>query len=197
MTRRARSVSPGPCHRHAEFASSYIFSFLEACIGRCAREDSYEPDSLAVNESIDELLAVLGTTTNEIVCCRFVSHLTITSGDEEQIGDVTVVPEPEQWGELVRPIEREIAGAARVWNRDDPRPYAPPHALLIIRQISDDPEPYGAARRLSARLERFLLLARLLTVGTVQSVYEVSGATTLVARMHPVMNAFRSGWFGG
>lgn len=190
----------GPVPRpHAEFATSYIFSILEAGIARCAREEwtgKFDADSPPVDETIDELLAVLGTTTNEVVCCRHVSHLTTTGGDEVRINDVTVVPETEM-RELVDRIQREVRGAARVWNRDDPRPYAPPHSLLIVREISDDPEPYTVAERLSRRLERFLLLARLLTAGTVQSVYEIAGATTLVARMNPVMNTFRAGSFGG
>jgi len=181
--------------RHAEFASSYIFSFLEACIARCAREENFDASAPAVDESIDELLAVLGTTTNEIVCCRHVSHLTTTTGDEVQINDVTVVPETEQ-RELVERIQHEVRGAASTWNRDDPRPFTPPHSLLIVREISDDPEPYAVAERLARRLDRFLLVTRLLTAGTVQSNYEISGATTLVARMNPLMSTFRAGWFG-
>lgn len=185
-----------PSRRHAEFASSYIFSFLEACIARCGRRRNFDPDSPAVQESIDELLAVLGTTTNEIVCCRHVAHLTTTTGEEVQIGDVTVVPESEL-RDLIRRVAEEVAGAARVWNRDDPRPFAPPHSLVIVRESSDDPEPYEVAERLSRRVERFLLLARLLTAGTVQTTYEISGATTLIARMHPLMRNYRLGWFGG
>jgi len=179
--------------RHAEFASTYMFSLLEACVARCARDRSFDADGQAVDKSIDELLAVLGTTTYEVVCCRHVSHLTTTSGAEVQIGDVTVVPEPEQWGGLVDRIQHEIRGAARAWNRDHPRPYDPPHSLLITREATDDPEPYEVGDRLSGRLERFLLLARLLTAGTVQSAYEVSGTTTLVARLDPLMSTFRKG----
>jgi hypothetical protein len=178
--------------RHAEFASSYIFSFLEACIARGGRARTFAADSPAVDESIDELLGLLGTTTNEIVCCRHVSHLTTTSGDV-QIGDVVVVPETDEGERLVRRICTEIPGAPTSWNRDDPRPFDPPHALLITRETSSDPEPYEVASRLSRRLERFLLLARLLTAGTVQSAYEISGATTLVARMNPLMSTFRKG----
>jgi hypothetical protein len=178
--------------RHAEFASSYIFSFLEACIARCGRARTFAADSAAVQDSIDELLAVLGTTTNEIVCCRHVSHVTTTSGDA-QIADVVVVPEADEWVRLLRRICAEIPGAATSWNRDDPRPYDPPHALLITREMSEDPEPYEVANRLSRRLERFLFLIRLLTGGTVQSAYEISGATTLVAPMKPQMSTFRKG----
>jgi len=77
----------GPVPRpHAEFATTYIFSFLEACVARCARDGNFDADSPAVDESIDELLAVLGRSSDEIVCCRHVSHLTTTSGAEVQIG---------------------------------------------------------------------------------------------------------------
>jgi hypothetical protein len=190
----------GPVPRpRAEFATSYIFSFLEACIARCAREcwsGNFDAAAPAVDETVDELLHVLGTTTSEIVCCRHVAHLTTASGEEVQFNDVAVVPENEMRA-LTHRIQHEVRGAARVWNRDDPRPYAPPHALLIAREISDDPEPYGVAERRSRRLERFLLLGRLITAGTVQSVYEIAGATTLVARMSPIMNTFPVGSFGG
>lgn len=91
----------------------------------------------------------------------------LTGSEELRIGDVTVVAE--QQGEFVRRVTREIAGAARVWNHDDPRPYAPPHSLLVVREISEDPDPYQVAERLSRQVERFLMLARLLTAGTVQS----------------------------
>ncbi len=177
--------------RDAEFPSMYMFSFLEACVARCARNGSFDADSQGVDESIDELLAVLGAKAYEVVNCRHVSHLTTTSGADVQIGDVVVVPEPDRWGGLTERIQREIRGAARAWNRDDPRPYDPPHSLLITRQLSDDHDPYEVGNRLSGRLERFLLLGRLLTAGTVQSAYEVSGTTTLVSRVNPLMTAFR------
>jgi hypothetical protein len=180
--------------RDPEFASTYIFSFLEACVARCARERNFNSDTRAVDETINELFAVLATKTYEVICCRHVSHLTTATGAEVQIGDVIVVPEPEQWGGLVKRIEQEISGAARAWNREDPRPYDPPHSLLITRETTDAPDPYEAVGLLSARLERFLLLARLLTAGTVHSTYEISGTTTLVSRMNPRMNLFQHSW---
>jgi hypothetical protein len=76
-------------------------------------------------------------------------------------------------------------------------PACPPESALHIVCQSGVDLPYDVAGRLSRRLERFLLLARLLTAGTVQSVYEVSGSPTLVARMNPHLSRFHSGWFGG
>lgn len=178
---------------HAEFANTYIFSLLEACVARCARDGEFDANSPAVDESLAELLTVLGTRSYEVVCCRFVSHLTTATGAEVRIGDVTVVPEPEDQGRLERRIQEEIQGTASAFNREEPRPYDPPHALLITREETDDGDPYAVSRRLSRRIERFLLLARLLTAGTVQSYYEVTGMTTLVARMGPEMGTFRKG----
>jgi hypothetical protein len=183
--------------RHAEFASGYIFSFLEACVARCGRlayydeQDHFDPNSDAVSETIDELFAVLDAPTYEVVCCRFVSHLATDNNAEITLGDVTVVPEPEGFGGLTERIAREIAGGWGAFNRDDPRPYDPLHAILIARERTKDHEPYEVAQRLSNKLERFLLLARLFSAGTVYSVFEVRGMTTLVSRMSPYMTLFR------
>lgn len=183
--------------RHAEFASTYIFTLLEACIARCGRlgyydqHDHFDPDSDAVSESIDELIAVLDSPTYEVVCCRFVSHLATEDNTEITLGGITVVPEPEGFGGLTERIAREIAGGWSAFNRDDPRPFDKPHALLIVRERTDNPEPYEVARRLSNKLERFLLLARLFGAGTGYSLFEVRGMTTLVSRMNPYLTEFR------
>lgn len=58
----------GPVSRpDAQFPSSYIFSFLEACVARCGRDGDFDAAVTGVDESINELLAVLGTTSNEVV----------------------------------------------------------------------------------------------------------------------------------
>jgi hypothetical protein len=98
---------------HSEFASTYMFSLIEACVVRCAQAGSFDSESTAVDESIDEMLRVLGMTSYEMVCIRHVSHLTTTSGGELHIGDVTVVPEPEEWGGLLDRVQHEIGGAAQ------------------------------------------------------------------------------------
>lgn len=183
--------------RHAEFASTYIFDFLEAAIARCGRlgyydeQDHFDANSDAVSESIEELISVLDSPTYEVICCRFISHLTTEQHTEITLGDITVVPEPERFGALNERIAREIAGGWSAFNRQDPRPFDRPHALLIIRERTDDPDPYEVARRLSNKFERFLLLARLFSAGTVHSMFEVRGMTTLVSRMAPHMADFR------
>jgi hypothetical protein len=176
---------------HAEFATTYSFSFLEACVARCGLSGSFDPEGPPVEESIDELLRVLDADTYEIVCVRHVAHLTTTSGDEIEIGDIYVVPESEQWGgALVNRVQQEIRGAAQAWNREDPRPHARPHSLLIAREVTDDPDVEAVIGRLSWSLDRFILLARLLTGGTVHTNYEMVGPTTRVARFKPRMSGF-------
>jgi hypothetical protein len=64
---------PIPLKRtYPEFAQTYIFSFLEECIARCAGTGALTADIL--DESINELLAILATRTHDIVCARHVSH---------------------------------------------------------------------------------------------------------------------------
>lgn len=181
---------------HGQFASTYIFSLLEASIARCgSRGDEFDVTSQAVEDSLDELLTVLGTPTYDVACCRQVCHLTTKTGGEVQLGDVGVLPEPGGFGGLTDRIQKEIPGAARAWNRQDPRPYDPPHALLIVRKTTDDPDHYNVSGQLSRQLDHFLLVARLLTAGTVQSNYEVAGTSTLVSGMNPVIAAFGKGSF--
>jgi hypothetical protein len=179
----------------AELASTYMFSLLEACVARCAREGSYAALGAAVETSISELLEVLEKSAYEVVCCRHVSHLTTASGQEIQVGDVTVVPETDGIIGLTGRIQQEINGAARAWNREDQTVFDPPHSLLIIRETAQEAPPFQVGGRLSGKLERFLFIARLLTAGTAQSTYEVSGTTTLVSRMSPRMRTFGKGMF--
>jgi hypothetical protein len=187
-----RFAEPRKRGRDADFATTYMFSLLEACVALCARNQSDDPDGPEVDASIDELLAVLGADSYEAVCCRLVSHLTTTSGGLVQLGNVTVVPETEEYGVLLRRVAEEIPLAFSAFNREEPRPYDPPHSLLITREKSQR-DPYGASEDLSGVLERFLLLVRLLTAGTVQSYYEVSGTTSVVSRMGPIVGTFRKG----
>jgi hypothetical protein len=179
--------------RHGEFASTYMFSLLEACVARCGLCGNFDPHGAAIEESLDEMLYVLGADTYEMVCIRHVAHLTTTGGEEIRIGDITVVPEPEHWGALTDRVQDEIAGAAQAWNRDDPRPFAPPHSLLIAREVTDDPDIEAVMGRLSGRLDRFLMLARLLTAGTTRTNYELIGPATRVARLKPQLTVSRGG----
>lgn len=180
--------------QHAEFASSYVYRFLEACVVRCGRADGvFDAESTAVSESINELVSVLEAQEYNATCCRVVAHLTTVDGSPIQIGELQVVPEADEWHDLTRKIASEIPGAASAFNRQWPKPYDPPHCMVVARVTSTDGDVYETCRRLSGQIERLLLLTRLLTAGTVQSYYEVSGLSTLVSRMTPLYGTFRKG----
>jgi hypothetical protein len=164
-------------------------------VARSALEGSFAVLSAAIETSISELLEVLEKSAYEVVCCRHVSHLTTASGQEIQVGDVTVVPEPDGIIGLTGRIQQEINGAARASSHEDQTVFDPPHSLLIIRETAQETRPFQVGSRLSAKLERFLFTARLLTAGTAQSTYEVSGTTTLVSRISPRMRTFGKGMF--
>lgn len=176
---------------HAEFANGYVFSFLEAAVARCAVGGGvFEADSAPVAESADELISVLDSDEYTIHCCRAVSHITTADEEPVQIGDVTIYPETGT-RDLVERAQRLIPAIPTAFGGDLPFIYAPPHALLVsVASSTYSDDPYAAAQRASATISRFLLLARLLYAGTHQSCWEVTGAPTLVAGMHPQTRAF-------
>ena len=49
----------------------------------------------SLERSVDEMIGVLEATTYEVVACRLVGHMTTTSGTPVEIGQATVVPEPQ------------------------------------------------------------------------------------------------------
>jgi hypothetical protein len=177
----------------AEFASTYMFSLLEASIARCGRARDFAPDSPAVSKSIDEMLAVLDADQYEVVCCRVVSHFTTDDGEAVGVGAIRVVPQKDGSLWLAQDIADEIPGAPASFNRDPPFAFDPPHALLVANGLMDEADPYAAADRLSLSLERFLMHVRLLTAGTVQSYYEMKGPATLVSGMQPQLTTFLKG----
>ena len=170
---------------HKEFAGSYVHSLLEACVARCGSARNFERIEPVVERSVEEMVSILDASSYEVVACRLVAHLTTESRTPVQIGDVTVLPEddPDLAANetLLQRLVQEIPGAPGAFNREPPRLYDPPLALLITRMGSDDPDAFSVYDRLTNQLERFLLLARLLTAGTVQSYYEVRGGPMLVS----------------
>ena len=51
---------------------------------------------------------------DEVTRCEFADgrwHLTTASGEEIEVGDIIVVPEPEHWGALTDRVQDEIAGS--------------------------------------------------------------------------------------
>ncbi|MEW1808407.1 hypothetical protein [Pseudarthrobacter sp. NPDC080039] len=177
--------------KHAQFASTFIFSFLEAAIARCAFSEDFEAGSSGVIESITELINVLDASSQEIICVRSVTHLTTVDGNELEIGGIKIIPESARYDDSAEHVCGEIPGAPSAWNRELPWRFDPPHALLVTRESVEDPgDFYGAGRLLSARLERFLRTIRILTSGTVQTAFEITGPSTLTSPMSPHLHEF-------
>jgi hypothetical protein len=177
-----------PKRLHREFAKTYNFSLLEAAVARCGRKD-FSGNSEGIEKSLDELITILEADEYTIACCRVVSHITTITGEPVQVGDVLVVPERGGIRSFEDMVDRFIPGASAVFNRDPPFAFNPPGAMLVLSETANDPSPYDVPARLSQRLERFLLHARLLRGTTAQTFYEIAGATTLVSQMSPHLTA--------
>jgi len=188
---RFREETPLP---ERDFASTYIFSFLEACVARCCRND--EPLSAtaeSVETSLADLARTLASNTWEVACCREISHLTTLDGRPIDLLEVTVTPLIASPADHTRQahalVDDVIAGAERAYLREAPSGYDPPESIVVARGC--DGKPFEFVDVLSDRIERFLLFTRLLHAGTCHSMYEVRGETCLVRRFDPTLILFR------
>ncbi|HUF97150.1 MAG TPA: hypothetical protein VMM60_03400 [Ilumatobacter sp.] len=180
-----------------EFPATYIFSFLEACIARCCYPtEDYSAGADGVTRSIDELVDVLTTDSTEVACCRVVTHLATVDDKPMRLGGVEIIPSDSaahhQTASVLSAIDAAVPSARRAYSGEPPFVYDPPTAIIILRRTTSD-EPYAHADKLSGDIERFLLLIRLLFAGTVQSRYEVVGASSLVSRMNSDLRRFEGG----
>lgn len=179
--RRFEDAGTGLADR--EFANSYVFAFIDAAIYLCTVDGGgYSATSRAVSEAIDMLLTSLVDPTPEVAVCRAVTHLTTASEETIALGGITVTPAV-GWDAL-REIGRQVPGAGSALTRDPPFVYDPPGSVLTIRG-SMTSDPYRSVEELSSQLERFLIAIRLVTGASVQSAFEVRGATTRVSRIAP------------
>lgn len=168
--------------RHSEFARTYIYSFLEAAVALCSiRGEPFRAESSAVSQALTSLIDRVSGTTTEVVCCRLVSHLTTATGEAIHFGDLEVVPqsEPRDYTEF----SKRIFGAVGAFNRDDPFVWDEPHAIVVARISGTD--PWELDHGGSMKIDRFLLLLRLLHAATSRSYYEVIGESSLVAKLRP------------
>jgi hypothetical protein len=174
-----------------EFPGGYIHRFLEAAIVRCARRGEYDPGGPAAVETVDELIAVLDAREATVYACRAMSNLTTEGEEPIVIGDVTVYPETERFGGLVRQAVALIPAGPGAFNREDPRPYNPPHALIVASaNVERGKAAWKAQASAIATLDRFVFVARLLKTGTQQSMWELTGASTLVSEAPPHYRLF-------
>ena len=171
-----------------DFASHWAYSFIEACIARCSRNDEpFEATSTGVEESVAELLAALRSSDAMVAACRLVSHVTTSDGAPVDLLGVHVVPAEFRDG-IFEEIARHIPGGYSAFNGDDPWPMAQPLSILSVEDRGID--RYQVASALAARIARFLRLIRLLYASTSQSIYEVRGETTLVRQLKPHSTVF-------
>lgn len=179
-------------NEHAEFPHFYTFSLLEGAIRRCAGvgDDRYEPDTPAVEESVDEFIRVLDLPEYTMTCCRAMSHLTTKDAEPVVVGDITIYPEGSTRDLLERTRDLIPAGGS-AFNRERPFFYDPPHSLIVTSMVTTEPDPFGVAATLAGRIDRFLLIARLLYAGTHESAWQVAGASTLISRLHPLYQTYQ------
>jgi len=177
--------------RPPEFPHFYSFAVLEAAITRCAKAggDVYETNAPGVQESIAELIAVLDSPRYTMTCCRAMSHLTTKDEQPVTLGDITIYPQGSR-DDLLKRTRDFIPNAIGACNREQPFFHDPPHSLIVTTTTTDDPDRFGLATTLARRIERFLLLARLLYAGTHESAWQVVGMSTLVGRPYPIYRAF-------
>lgn len=192
QTRYAERFADPLRRENPEFPSTYIFSFLEGAITRCslAGDDQYEADSVPVQEAVDELIRVLDAPEYTLTCCRAMSHLTTKTRDPVTLGAITVYPETDRHGLLER-TRGFIPAAGSAFNREAPNIYDPPHALLVTSTTTESADTYGVASSLGRHIDRFLLVIRLLYAGTQESTWQLTGASTLISRLHPLYESYR------
>lgn len=173
--------------KDAEFASTYIFSFLSAAIASFGKRPFAEAqESGAARKLIQELFEVLDHIELEIVCCREVTHLTTVTGAPLVFGRFTIIPAQRNVGgpRLSDLANDYIPGAYGAYGRDRPFHFDPPSSMIVIRAKSSA-DPWTQGEILSREIDRFLLHLHLLHSATTQSIWQVFGTSTLVSRMQP------------
>lgn len=188
-----RFLEPQPGSDLWESTDAYTFSLLEAVVARCGRDGrEVEADSDVATLCINELIQILDAPDYEMVCCREVSHLTTADGDVLQLGDVTIIPQDAvtAFGGLTQRAGQLIPGLGGAFNRVDPRIYDPPKSLLVVRRDGFTGEPYSATSAVSASIDMFLIVTRLIHASTSEACWQACGIPTLVSKMRPLYRLF-------
>lgn len=179
--------------RHAEFSNTYLLQLVEACVRRCADVDNYDADNECVSDSIRELIEVLESSGHSLVVVRAVSHLQTSDGQPLTIDGVEIVPERsrQDFDFLLDQCRRRVPGSGGSFNRERPVVFAHPHAVVsTVERVGAASDYVGAITWGSRRLDRFMLMVRLLTGTTARSHFEVQGPTTLVGPVSPHLRRY-------
>ncbi|WP_133207022.1 MULTISPECIES: HEPN domain-containing protein [Arthrobacter] len=177
-------------------ASGFIFGFLEASIAELATKQEHEfssnPD--AAEEMIDELVRVLEQDMRSMVHCRLVSHLTTADGEPVTVGGVTLVPVPQEafLPEIMSIVTTKIPMARQAFFSGPPVTLDRPNAIVIAEKTTSG-DPFQTKHELKTRVERFLLIARLVTGATARSYWDITGTSDAISDFRPHGRAFFDG----
>lgn len=180
--------------RDRDFAGTYIFPFLETFIARLAKaRQDFAADSPVATEAICDLVAGLAANDYELVCCRAVSHMTTSNGQPVEFTNVRVepidAPAHDHTRRLLEIVQGALPGGAQTYIDADLHIYAPPEVVVIAR--GSQPTLENLNNAVSQRIERFLLLVRLLKPGASESMFEVQGSAYPVRPPPPKFVQFR------
>src|ERR1700728_2148344 len=115
-----------------QFANHWAYSFIEACIARCSRNDeAFETTARGVEDSVAELLAALRSSDGVVAACRLASHVTTSDGAPIDLLGVHIVP-AEFRGGIFEEVARHIPGGYSAFNGDEPWPMAQPLSILTV-----------------------------------------------------------------
>ena len=165
-----------------EFPNHYIFRLLEAYIAHSAKVGNEAEGAATASIVVDEFLSALSATEYSLVSARLVSHVTTATMEPIEIDGLVVRPlrQPSYEDRPIAAISKLIPDAGRAFRDGPPFAHDPPTSLVIVQEASGEVSE-SVATRLARRIERFLLLTRLIHGATVQSHWQITGPTTLIS----------------
>jgi len=174
-----------------EFPNHYIFRLLEAYIAHSAKLGDDAEGAAIASTVVNEFLAALTADEYTLVAARLVSHVTTATMEPIEIDGLVVQPlrQPSYDDPPIAAISKLIPDARRAFKDGPPFGYDPPTSIMIAQETSKEASKSVAAR-LTHRIERFLLLTRLIHGATVQSHWQITGPTTLISEASIDGNGF-------
>jgi hypothetical protein len=163
-----------PFDEYQDFPNAFAFHLIEAAVAELTiRDGVFDASSSTVTGCIDELVASLTEDSFQVACLWVVTHVTTMTGEAVRLGDISVTPEQGR-SDLDRYIGEVIPSAQAILGSNAPFIYDPP--LSVIEARGTGPHPYREIESLRAKLDSFLLLARLIFASTTQPGWEVAGS---------------------
>ena len=135
--------------RDRDFASGYVFSFLEACVAEAVlSREELSPDSPSVERCLSDLVSVIEADSWEVACCREVTSLTTGTGQPLEFEDVMVNPvvasASDHSREAADLIAEVIPHSQSCYDRESPGGFGPPHSIVVARDNAK--RPFDAAK---------------------------------------------------